>query len=187
MYSAPMQAVPPGHALVALRYGRQPSPDGVCTIRCNCLHGCRLRCPLGRRVVCAACSSPVGPCCGIRWPGARTAEVEQTADNVVCHACIGDSPARPCQRVPPPSDFPLMSSAQTLRWKSFMELREAQRAELMWRDLNGEVQTSSGQRVAAPLSVAAIVACHCFAASVRSYFWLKLKLFCPGSKVVLPP
>ena len=92
----------------------------------------------------------MGPCCGIRWPGERTAGAEQTSDTVVCHACIGDSPAGPCQRVPPPSDFPLMSSEQTLRWRSFMEQRETQRAELVWRDLNGEVQTSSGQRVDAP-------------------------------------
>ena len=92
----------------------------------------------------------MGPCCGIRWPGARTEVGEEMSDIVVCHACIGDSPARPCQLDPPASDFPLMSSAQMLGWKSFMEQREAQLGELVWRDLNDEVHTSSGQRVDAP-------------------------------------
>ena len=132
-----MQVAPP-HGLVALRFGRPPSPDGVCTVRCNCLHGCRRRCPLGRRFTCANCGTLVGPCCGILMPGEQTAEGARASDVVVCHACIGDSPAPPCQWMPPLSDFPLMTAAQTLRWKPVVKLREVQRAELVWRDLSAE-------------------------------------------------
>ena len=71
-------------------------------------------------------------------PGEQTAEGARASDVVVCHACIGDSPAPPCQWMPPLSDFPLMTAAQTLRWKPVVKLREVQRAELVWRDLSAE-------------------------------------------------
>ena len=68
----------------------------------------------------------------------------------MCHACVGDSPPRKCQWLPPPGDFPLMTTVQTLRWKHIAEQREAQRRELIWRDLDGEVRTLSGQQVGGP-------------------------------------
>ena len=128
---------------VTLRHARPPSPDGMFTIRCSCLHGCRRRCPLGRRVACAHCNILVGPCCGLLYPRAPMPEGRRALGTVVCHVCVGDTPPRKCQWLPPPGDFPLMTTVQTLRWKHIAEQREAQRRELIWRDLDGEVRTLS--------------------------------------------
>ena len=128
---------------VTLPHARPPSPDGMFTIRCSCLHGCRRRCPLGRRVACAHCNILVGPCCGLLYPRAPMPEGRRALGTVVCHVCVGDTPPRKCQWLPPPGDFQLMTTAQTLRWKHIAEQREAQRRELIWRDLDGEVRTLS--------------------------------------------
>ena len=141
-----MHAAALGHALAALRYGSPPSSRDCGTIRCECLHGCRLRCPRGRRLLCACCKTPVGPCCGIRWPGQWAGEAEETSVTGVCHACIGESPARPCQCEAPPSDFPSMSSAEMMHVQSVLQQAAARSADMIWRDLNDEVLQARGLR-----------------------------------------
>ena len=112
--TAPMQAPPTGGAtgaetpgeepraeapivLVSLSSHEPPLPDGLNTIRCSCRRGCRRRCPVGRRIPCLACLSPVGPCCGVVAHYPLQVNQGSRLDIVVCHACLRPMEPAGCQ------------------------------------------------------------------------------------------
>ena len=106
---------------VCLRFQQPPLPDGVNTIRCCCLYGCRRRCPVGRRMPCLVCSVWVGPCCGLLAGEPSYPRGNGLPDLVVCHGCVARTPGLACQWNPPVSDFRPMDASQARWWQGRRE------------------------------------------------------------------
>ena len=141
--TAPMQAPPTQGAtgaetpvLVSLSSQEPPLPDGLNAIRCSCRFGCRRRCPVGRRIPCLVCLSPVGPCCGILAQYPLQGNQSSRLDIIVCHACLRAMEPAGCQWSDTSSEFTRMSAAESRCWHAW-------RAERIWEALL--VELSNGE------------------------------------------
>ena len=118
---------------VSLSSQQPPLPDGLNFIRCCCRRGCRRRCPVGRRMPCIACLTPVCPCCGRVARYASNSIGKSPLDFVVCHACRGPMAAADCQRNDSPSDFQDLPPTEGQRWRKW-------EADLLWKDFCADVE-----------------------------------------------
>ena len=122
----------PSIVLMSLSSQHPPLADGLTLIRCCCRRGCRRRCPVGRRMACLACLSPVGPCCGVLARYARRASRGSPLDSVVRHACLCPMEPAGCQWSDAPSAFQTMPAAESRCWQAW-------RAEQIWQNLLAEL------------------------------------------------